>query len=326
MRPIRHQSDLDDLRRAAQAYGVIAAWAGAGLFKTLAEEGPLAAEDLPGDDRAVSISAGMLTHLGLLTYDGRRWGLTLGGRALLDGGALRLSGAEGALGDMSRLDAVLREGGPVRAADGASRVTEGGVREHDKEGARAFMDMLYRRADSVHDVAAAMIDRLGEGAHVLDVGGGHGRYGEALLDRGARVTLLDRPVILDIARERYADRLTYRTANFLADDLGGPYDGALLSNIVHGLGRQENLGLFRRLARSLRPGGLIVLKDMFVDELGAHPEEATFFGLTMLMYTREGSSYGVGEMSDLLKTAGFEGEELQVHVDERYTLLMARRA
>ncbi len=242
------------------------------------------------------------------------------------GGALRLSGAEGALGDMSRLDPVLRDGGPVRAADGASRVTEGGVREHDKEGARAFMDMLYRLANSVHDVAAAMVDRLGEGAHVLDVGGGHGRYGEALLDRGARVTLLDRPVIVDIARERYADRLAYRTADFLADDLGGPYDGALLSNIVHGLGRQENLGLLRRIARSLRPGGLIVLKDMFVDELGAHPEEATFFGLTMLMYTREGSSYGVGEMSDLLRTAGFEGEELQVHVDERYTLLMARRA
>jgi len=297
-----------------------------GLFRALADGGPLAAEELPGDPRALSISAGMLTHLGLLTYDGRRWGLTLSGRALLDGGALNLSGAEGALGDMSRLDPVLRDGGPVRGADGTSRVTEGGVREHDKEGAQAFMNMLYRRADSVHDVAAAMVDRLGEGAHVVDIGGGHGRYGEALLDRGARVTLLDRPVIVDIARERYADRLTYRTANFLEDELGGPYDGALLSNIVHGLGPQENLGLFQRLARSLRPGGLIVLKDMFVDELGAHPEEATFFGLTMLMYTREGSSYGVGEMSELLGSAGFEGVELQVHVDERYTLLMARRA
>ena len=62
MRPIRHQSDLDDLRRAAQAYGVIAAWAGAGLFRALADGGPLAAEELPGAPRALSISATMLTH------------------------------------------------------------------------------------------------------------------------------------------------------------------------------------------------------------------------------------------------------------------------
>lgn len=327
MRPIHDTPDIDDLRRATQAYAVIGAWSGAGLFRLLAKEGPRTAEELPGDTRAIGILAGILTHLGLLTYDGARWGLSRSGRRLHETGALKMAGAAGALGDYSRLDAVLSEGDPVRGADGESKVTEGGVREEDKEGAKAFMAMLYRRSDSSADVAAAMATRMVESPHVLDVGGGHGRYGEELLLRGAQVTLLDRPVILEIAQERYGDRLQYRAANFLEDDdLGGPYDGALLSNIVHGLGADENLGLFRRLAACMRPGALLVLKDMFVDDLGAHPVEAVFFGLTMLMYTREGSSWSLGRMSDLMSQAGFADVEHEVHVDDRYTLLMARRA
>lgn len=327
MRPIHDTPELDDLRRAAQGYAVIGAWSGAGLFAALADNGPSTAEEAPADTRAVAITAAMLTHLGLLTYDGERWALSRSGRRLHASGALKVQGAEGALGDFSRLDQVLAQGGPVRGKDGSSRVTEGGVREHDKAGAQAFMAMLHRRAESCDDVAAAMVRRMDESPHVLDVGGGHGRYGEALIELGCKVTLVDRPVILEIAEERYGDRLTYRAANFLQDDeLGGPYDGALLSNIVHGLGIDENLGLFRRLATCMRPGALLTLKDMFVDELGAHPEEATFFGLTMLMYTREGQSYSVGQMGELMGQAGFGSVESEVHVDDRYTLLMTRRA
>ena len=188
------------------------------------------------------------------------------------------------------------------------------------------MAMLHRRSESCADVARAMTARMPDSPHVVDLGGGHGRYGDALIEAGCAVTLIDRPVILEIAQERYGDRMAYLTANFLQDDeLGGPYDGALLSNIVHGLGADENLALFRRLGRCMRPGGLVVLKDMFVDELGAHPEEATFFGLTMLMYTRQGSSYAISEIADLLVQAGFASLEHEVHVDDRYTLVMARR-
>lgn len=327
MRPIHDTPDLDHLRNAAYAYAVIGAWSGAGLFAALAQEGPRSAEELPADTRAVRATAAMLTHLGLLSFDGQRWALSRSGRRLLDSGALHVSGADGAVGDLSRLDAVFADGGPVRGKDGSSRVTEGGVREDDKEGARAFMAMLYRRSESCDDVAAAMSRRMGDSPHVLDLGGGHGRYGEALLAQGCRVTLLDRPVVLEIAEERYGDQLNYRPGDFLTDDdLGGPYDGALLSNIVHGLGPDENLGLLRRLAASMRPGALLTMKDMFVDELGAHPQEATFFGLVMLMYTRQGQNYSVSEISEIAAQAGFEGVERQVHVDDRYTLVMARRA
>jgi SAM-dependent methyltransferase len=286
---------------------------------------PRRLEELPGETRALRQTAPVLAHLGLLVGDGERWALSDTGQEIYGSGALTLRTAQRMFGDYSRFDAVVTQGGPVRAADGSSRVTEGGVREEDKQGARDFMDMLYRRsAVSAVQSATWLCARLHEGAHVLDLGGGHGRYGEELVKRGCRVTLFDRPVCVDIARERYGDQLRYQEGNFLEDELGGPFDAAYLSNIVHGLGPDENTRVFQAIHRALKPGGLLVLKDMFLGEHGAHPEEAVFFNLTMLMYTREGRSYSAGEMGDIAAAAGFSKFEHLYVSDCNFSLLIAK--
>ena len=328
MRPIRTETDLDHVRRSVQAYAVLSSWVGTGLFAALADGRPRRPDELPGDPRAIALTAPILAHVGLLCGDGETWSLSRTARALFEAGCLSLDGASTSLGDLSRLDAVLRDGGPARGPNGASRVTEGGVREQDVAGARAFMDMLFRRSEhSATQVAACVAGRLPaqQGGHVLDLGGGHGRYGHALVELGFRVTLLDRPVIVDLARERYGDALTYVVGDFLEDPLGGPYDAVLLSNIVHGLGPDENRRLLPRVGEALRPGGLVVVKDMFVDDLGAHPAEAVFFGLTMLMYTREGQAYSLTELRDLCTEAGLDAPSFLTVPDGSYTLLFARR-
>tara|TARA_B100000029_G_scaffold355648_1_gene348498 strand:+ start:375 stop:1412 length:1038 start_codon:yes stop_codon:yes gene_type:complete len=307
MRRIDCEEDLVLMYRNSLAYAVIAAWSGQGLFHKLADGKARTVEDLQGDNRALAITAPVLAHLGLLSSDGSRYALSPTGKTLLEAGALSLDSAERTHGDLSRFDRVLAEGGPARAADGSSRVSEGGVREHDPEGARAFMKYLYRRSErSVVEVARWLMPRLPEQPHILDLGGGHGRYGHELTRHGAEVTLYDRDLIVDIARERYSDSLQYISGDFMTDPLGGPYQAALLSNIVHGLGPDENRTLFARLADSLAPGGLVVLKDMFLNEDRCQPEEAALFGLTMLMYTREGQSYTPKEMEDLAGPSGFE--------------------
>ena len=159
---------------------------------------------------------------------------------------------------------------------------------------------------------------------MLDLGGGHGRYAHELVQRGLRATLYDRPVCVDLARERYGDTLGYRVGDFLGDDLGGPYDAALLSNIVHGLGTEEVAGLFRSLHSSLASGGLLALKDMFLDDLGAWPAPAAFFGLSMQLYTREGRSWTVGEVREAAIPAGFREPEAVVDADLGHTLLLLR--
>ncbi|HEU5055143.1 MAG TPA: methyltransferase [Kofleriaceae bacterium] len=325
---VSSEQDLDQLYRAVQAWAVISAWAGGGQLEALADGAPRRLDSLPGDPRALAVTAPILVHVGLLVMDGGgRCALSGAGRELLEQGVLAGASAEARLGDLSRLDAVLREGGPARGPDGTSRVTEGGVREEDREGARRFLAMLFRRSErGSREVVRWLAPRLADGARILDLGGGHGRYADELTAAGFRVELFDRPLVVDIARERHGDRLDYRAGDFLADELGGPFDAVLLSNIVHGLGEGELAPLFARVAGALGRGGLIVLKDMFVDDHGADPAEAIFFGLQMLLYTRQGRTYSVADMRRLLAGAGFPSCEHIYLRDIRFSLLIAARA
>jgi hypothetical protein len=301
---IRSNDDLDVLRRSAQAYAVVATWCGAGLFAALSDGEMHDVTTLPGDPRALARSLPILCSLGLVVVDGPRVALTRTGRDLLVAGELSLDGAAAVLGDLSRLDAVARHGGPVRNSDGTSRSTKIGVVPDDPAATAAFMDMLYRRsAASADEVARTLAPRLRPGARVLDLGGGHGRYGAALQQRGCQVTLFDYPVCTQLARQRYGDTLSYLAGDFFDDPLGGPYDAIFLSNIVHGLDESQCGRLLTRLREVLVPGGLLAVKDMFLGEHGADPDEAAYFGLTMLMYTDGGKSYSVDEMNRLLIAA-----------------------
>ncbi len=297
------------------------------MFEALAEAEALEPAEMPGDPRSIAVTAPVLIHLGLLNTDGKKLSLSRTGHALLQSRDLAMDGAMQALGDLSRLDAVLQEGGPVVGADGTPRVTEIGIREGNPEEARRFLERLHRRsAISAKEVASWVARHLRPNSRILDLGGGHGRYGKALAERGFDVTLFDRPLCVELARERYGGGLAFLAGDFLSDDLGGPYGGVLLSNIIHGLGREENFRLFRRIGDALVPGGVMILKDMFLDELGAHPEKAVFFGLNMLLYTREGKSYSVYEIRSLCKEAGMDLTQHVFVPDGGYSLLFSRVA
>ena len=320
MKPIRTEKDLDTMRRTVAAYSALCAWAGKGLFATLSDRQPRNAVELGVHPRSLEITGMALQHLGLVNRAGEQWSLSATGAALYNQGALNASTAEVFFGPYTQMDRIMETGI-------AGQTTEGGVVEDDEDRARGFMDMLYRRsAISVVEMSRALSPFLHSKAHWLDVGGGHGRYGEALRDQGGvDVTLFDRSVCVNIARERYGDTQSYIAGDFMTDPLGGPYDGALLSNIVHGLGYEENRTLFERLSGAIRPGGRMVLKDMFFGDVGSQPEEAAMFGMTMLMFTREGRSYSLSEMSQLCQETGFGTPQVLALPDCGFTLLVAER-
>ena len=113
--------------------------------------------------------------------------------------------------------------------------------------------------------------------------------------------------------------------DFMVDDLGGPYGATILSNIIHGMSPAEIPALFTRLAQVIEPGGLIVIKDMFIDDTGVGPEVGVFFGLMMLMYTDGGQSYQVPTVSDWLEESGFARIQHVQVTDQSFSLVTARR-
>ncbi len=327
MEPIHTETDLDRLRRASQAYATVAAWGHTGLFKALADGRARSADELPGDSRALTIAATVLGHLGLLIRQEdeageTRWSLSTSGRTLHENGALSFPRSSG-IPELGRLPGVLESGGPVPDASGRSLNTSIGVRADDREGSHQFMDMLHRRSDHAATESARLIAGRLEAGHVLDLGGGHGRYAHELIQQGFTATLFDQPVCVEYAEERYRDSMGFLGGDFHTDDLGGPYDAVLGSNIVHGLGEPAIRALQDRLREVIRPGGLLVWKDMFLDDTGVGPTDAAIFGLSMLLYTQEGRSYSVGEMSRWLKASGFPTVEHIRVPNLHFSLLIA---
>ncbi len=329
MDPIRSERDLDDLRRYATAWSVILAWAKHGLFDAMKHGEPMLASDIAAHDDALRNTAPILAHLGLLIHhpqpDGSTaWALSRSARDLIESGAMPGAKAWDGLDDMTRIHTMLEQGGPIRDRDGRSKVTSGGVVEANPERTRTFMDMLYRRsAESSAETAHLLLPWVPSG-RALDLGGGHGRYGHELAKNGLSVTLFDRDICCEIARERFGDEIQTLAGDFMVDDLGGPYHLIVLSNIVHGLGPDEIDTLLPRLRAALIPGGVLAIKDMFLNDSMSQSQAAAFFGLTMLMYTSAGRSHTVSDMRFALQRAGFEEFDSVDVRDQNFSVLIAR--
>jgi SAM-dependent methyltransferase len=316
--------DVTEWVYAAKALAVVSAYTELGIFERL-EAGPVSVSELGLDARAVETTLPVLRHVGLVGGDTKVVTLTPAGRSALGAGALPTGRNLEGLRDLSRMKDVLLKGGPVVGDDGKSKVTTGGTRADDPEATARFLDMLYGSSEAAAASTFAWLSpMLRPGAHVLDVGGGHGRYLRAFVDAGHRGTLFDLPHVVAYASGRHGAALSYVEGDFHERDLGGPYDLALLSNIIHGEGDDEVQRLLARVAASLSKGGRIAIKDMFLDELAAGPANAAFFGLTMLFMTRRGRSPSFAQLRGWLSAAGFGTPE--VILLETHSLVVAQKA
>lgn len=317
---ILEERDLDGLRRQTLVYAALCSWSSAGLFEALADGTSRRAQALGVSVRGLEVTGQMLRGIGLVECSSEGWSLSAQGVDLQKKNALEIRGPEQFFSTLARVEDALVTGMPVRR-------TEIGVVDSDPQLTREFLEMLYRRSrESVVETANLLVPVLSPGDKVLDLGGGHGRYGEALQEHcGAEVTLLDLPVSIGSAKDRYGPAQHYIEGDFMQCDLGGPYDAALLSNVVHGLGPDQLRILLPRLAECLVPGGLLVLKDMFIDG-GCSPGIAESFGMEMLLATAEGRSYSVPQIIDLVAAAGFGAPQCHPVIHCDFSLLMFRRS
>ncbi len=197
---------------------------------------------------------------------------------------------------------VVREGGPVDVE------IDDDLGGSPRDFANAMADVGRRTAKE----ALRALD-LKNVRTMLDGGGGPGVYAIEFARQypNLTVTLMDTAETLEVAAENVAqagltERIRFQAGNLLEDDLGGPYDFILLSNLVHCLDNDTNRALVARCAAALSDTGRICIKDFVLNEDHITPPGAAIFAVNMLVNTQAGDCYSVDQINGWFKAAGLK--------------------
>jgi len=291
-----------------------------GLIEAVAEEILTAtevAQKLSLDERATHIMLSALAEIGVLEEQADGFRLREEHRGpLLEPSDERYVGGSvihrfELITTWTKLPQVMKTGNPVEDRT-----------QPNFEGTAAFIHEMRRTArPGAEGVASVMLPRLPDGATVLDIGGGPGTNAEAFAHGGARVTVFDRPEVIEQMKDVLAASGIAVAAGDMNEGLPpGPFDAVYFGNTSHMYGPEKNRSLFARMRGSLVPGGLLVVRE-FVRGLS---EDAALFAVNMLIITARGNTYTASEYEDWLLEAGFEGVEF-VSVPGRGTHLILAR-
>jgi predicted O-methyltransferase YrrM len=323
-------AQLDQLAAAYRPAAIFFAALRLGVFTAL-DSAPRSAAELAGelesDERGVRILCDALAALEILHKDGdgRYANAPVAAEVLLPDspGSKRAMFLHGArqMAKWGGLYDCVRRGRPTPEDEIDPRL--GG-------GAEAFAAaMADVGRESAGKVAEAL--DLSSVSRLLDVGGGPGVYAIELARRHPqlRVVIFDRPDTAPVARRNVAaaglaGRIEARGGDAFADDLGGPYDLVLISNLVHIYPPQANRELVRRCAAALAPGGRLAVKDFLLDPGATSPRGAALFAVNMLVSTEAGDGYTAEQVAGWMGEAGLRPQPL-LELTEQSRVLVGRR-
>ncbi len=160
------------------------------------------------------------------------------------------------------------------------------------------------RKSQTGDELRGLLERLEDGASVLDVGCGAGVPIARALSRRYRVTGVDvSEGMVSLARRNVPE------GEFVCGDVmsvefeEGSFDAVVAFYSIFHIPREEHRGLFEQIYRWLKPGGYFLCTLSRRDE-EAHTED-DFFGVTMFW-----SSFELSKSSQMLRDVGFEVVEV----------------
>ena len=220
-----------------------------------------------------------------------------------------------------RLADVIRDDQPLPA----SGDSEARMHEHLAAAGASAATELAQMIDDVLRHAGA--DRR----ELLDIGGGAGAYARAWLEANGehRVTLVDHPRVVELARRHLAgfgERARFIAGDARAEQLGDDHAVALLANVVHLHDESLGAALCDVAAKAVAPGGLVVVKDLRMDEGRAGPLEGLLFALNMAVYTDGGDVYEGSRIRAWLAAAGLvDIEERRLEVSPDAIVVIGRK-
>jgi len=176
---------------------------------------------------------------------------------------------------------------------------------------RSFSWAMHHRSQEPAQQVAKQVS-MKTARSLLDLGGGPGTYALAFLKTNPQLqaTVMDRPAALEVAQTlakqaSVESRLSLQAGNFIEDKIHGTYDIVWYSNVLHIYSPSENLKVFRKIKRALKPGGRLLIQDTFLkDSQGLRPLETNLFAVTMLLYTDTGNTYPLQDVRAWLHKAG----------------------
>jgi ubiquinone/menaquinone biosynthesis C-methylase UbiE len=151
----------------------------------------------------------------------------------------------------------------------------------------------------------------------LDVGGGSGVWSAVWLgaNKQAKGVQLDWPVVNKIAKGfvgnfGVADRFETIDGDFHDVDFGSDqYDYAVYGHIAHQETPKDNVEVFRKFRKALKPGGTLIVNDFILtDDRQGHPF-ALMFAAQMLLVTKGGNAWRQADYRAWLAEAGFKSIE-----------------
>ncbi len=167
--------------------------------------------------------------------------------------------------------------------------------------------------------------------HLLDVGGGEGRFLVSVAERAPHLTLtlFDLPPVAANARARFqnaeiADRAQAVGGNFLADELPTGADIVSLVRIIHDHDDERALTILAAIRRVLPKGGTLVLAEPMSGTPGAQAMGDAYFGFYLLAMGR-GQARTAEQLTALLRYSGFDNVRLlPTRIPLQVRLLTAR--
>jgi len=264
------------------------------------------ARRVQASERGIDVILRNLETAGLLKRRGTAYGVEKVGRTYLN----RISPAyQGAYLDLiqrqwenwAHLTDSVRTGKPIEN-DGPD----------DPDSRRSFTWAMHQRSEKLAKQVAAQLD-LSKAKTLLDVGGGPGTYALEFLKKNPllQAGIWDRAPALEVAREianplRHGKRLSYYSGDLFDNTVPGKFDVMWVSNVLHIFSPSENKTLFRKLKRSLNPGGRILIQDTFLmNKPGYDALDTNLFAVTMLLFTPTGNTYSEQAVRQWLKICGF---------------------
>jgi predicted O-methyltransferase YrrM len=216
--------------------------------------------------------------------------------------------------------ARLRTNRPAGADDeehGAAFIYRDGIESamETEASARSLTLALAGRAKNVAPLMAECV-AMDDARVLLDVGGGTGIYSIALVQKNPqlRAIVFDRPEVLKVAGEMateygVSDRIELIEGDMFTDALPQDVDVALLSNILHDWDVPQCRDLVRRCAETVRPGGQVLVHDVFLHDDHSGPLPIALYSASLFSLT-EGRAYSAAEYRQWLVASGLQPGEI----------------